>query len=83
MSVQVPPKMEAKASGMSSLDGLVAELRAMPTTGGRNIAVTVVLFMKAETPAAVPMRTSRRRFKLPRAIRVSLAPTTPLLQLAF
>jgi hypothetical protein len=48
ISVQVPPRMEAKASGISRRDGGRFKRRARPITGPTNTAVTVVLFMKAE-----------------------------------
>ena len=48
MSVHVPPRMEANATGSSSFEGLTRSFRAIPITGDMNIAVTVVLFMNAE-----------------------------------
>jgi hypothetical protein len=62
MSVQVPPRMEAKASGISNRDGLVFAFLAIPITGGTSIAATVVLFINADTLPALPMRISSRVF---------------------
>ncbi len=81
MSVQVPPRIEAKAIGRRSLDALTLAFLARPMTGPTSMAVTVVLFMKAEVPPTPPISSKSRRFSPPLASFTSRAPmasTTPV-----
>ena len=50
MSVQVPPRIDAKQTGISSFDGLILSLRAMDIVGPMKSDVTAVLFMKPDKP---------------------------------
>src|SRR3546814_2757730 len=52
ISVVVPPKMLAKESGISSLDGAMSSVRARLITTGVRITTTGVLLMKAERKVA-------------------------------
>ena len=80
ISVQVPPRMEAKASGMSRRDGEKRSRRASPMTGPTNTAVMVVLFMKADRNATAPIKTADSRMGCPPSRRAStphMASRTP------
>ena len=59
IKVQHPPRMEAKESGMSSLDGLMFRLAARPVTMGRKSKTTGVLLTNAEVNATRGRRTRR------------------------
>ena len=64
INVQVPPRIDAYASGIRSLDGLTFNFFETLKTGATNKAVTVVLFMNAESAPTTLMRMSRKRFEL-------------------
>src|SRR5690606_16042939 len=49
ISVQVPPRMEANATGIKTFEGLRSSFLHIPITGPITNAVTVVLFIKAES----------------------------------
>ena len=66
--VQVPPRIDAKAIGISSLEGLILALRESPMMGGKKTAVAVVLFMNAETLPTVVMTARISRFEVLPAI---------------
>ena len=73
--------MEAKASGISSFEALILDCFATPMTGGTNMAVTVVLFMKAETKLTTLIIARSKRLLLPLAIlcrRIPMASITPV-----
>src|SRR5688572_25977185 len=55
ITVQVPPKIEANATGINIFEGLSLSFLHILTTGATYIAVTVVLFMKAEVKLTVDM----------------------------
>src|SRR5690554_2956423 len=55
-------RIEAKASGMSSLLGLSWSLRLNPSTMGRNRAVAAVLLIKLLTATVTPITASSTRF---------------------
>jgi hypothetical protein len=55
MTVHVPPSMDANAKGIKSFDGLIRSLRAIAITGETYMAVTVVLFMKADVMPTIDM----------------------------
>ena len=61
---------------MSNFEGLIFAFFARPIVGGRNIAVTVVLFMKPEIPATTDMRRRSRRLALVPASWSNRAPMT-------
>src|SRR5690242_12129651 len=65
--VQVPPSIEAKASGISTLPGLTRLLRQRPSTAGIITAVQVVLFMKDEMKHVTGMTASSTLLRLPPA----------------
>ena len=65
IKVHVPPKIEEKARGISNRDGETLIWRATAITGPKNMAVTVVLFMKAETPPTADIRTKLSRVGCP------------------
>jgi hypothetical protein len=64
ISVHVPPSIEAKASGINNLDGLILAVFATPITGGIKIAVAVVLFINEEMALIITITANRRRFLL-------------------
>ncbi len=66
MSVQVPPRMVAKDSGISSLLGAMDRRVATASTTGRKMTATGVLFMKAEMAATVSMSSAMVRRGPPR-----------------
>ena len=79
--VQVPPRIAAKASGMSKREGGTPIRRARPITGPRNTAVTVVLFIKAEMSPTTAMSTvcsSAGRLPSPRASSPPIASKMPV-----
>jgi hypothetical protein len=47
--------MEAKATGINNFEGLILSFLAMPAIGATYMAVTVVLFMKADVNPTVDM----------------------------
>ena len=55
MSVQVPPRIDAKQTGIRSFDGLVLSLRAMDIVGPMKSDVTAVLFMNPDKPPTTDM----------------------------
>ena len=61
MSVTELVRMEAKASGSSSRDGLVPFRAAMPSTTGMKKAVAAVLLMKAESSETETITTAMSR----------------------
>jgi hypothetical protein len=82
MSVQVPPRIAPKASGIKSFDGRTRARCAMPKTTGTNIAVVVVFFITEAHPAAVNMISVVSLNSLPPAMRWRRRPTrstTPVL----
>ncbi len=74
MSVQVPPRIEANATGMSNFEALTPALRPSPATSGVKSAVTVVLFMKAEVPPTMPIIAARKLREFTCATRRSCPP---------
>ena len=60
MSVQVPPRMEAKESGISSLEGDRPRAAASEIMMGMNTTTTGVLLMNAEISATLGNTTSSR-----------------------
>jgi len=75
MSVQVPPRSEANATGIRNFDGDIFNRRAIPMAGGMKIGVTAELFIQADIPATVAVRPSRTRCGLPPMTRCTARPT--------
>src|SRR5215470_8326407 len=61
ISLQVPPSIEANATGIRNLEGGCFIRRATPSAGGTKIAVTVVLFIHADTAATAVQSPKRTR----------------------
>ena len=53
MSVHVPPRIEENATGINTFEGLKLSLRHMAITGPVTNAVTVVLFINAESAPVI------------------------------
>ena len=75
MSVQVPPRIDAKQTGISSFDGLVLSLRAMDIVGPMNSDVTAVLFINPDRPPTTDMVVNCSLLTLPPATLNSQAVT--------
>ena len=61
IKVILPPRREAKESGMSSFEGGILAWRATLTTAGRRMATAPMLFIKADMVPTVNMMTTVRR----------------------
>ncbi len=51
----MPPRMEANATGINTFEGLILSFRHIPITGPVTNAVTVVLFINAESTPVINM----------------------------
>ena len=81
INVQVPPKIDANAKGISSRDDEIPTCLDNRTIGPTNIAVTVVLFMNADSKPTPPIITAVSRVGSEpntRAIPCATASSTPL-----
>ena len=76
INVQVPPRIDAKQTGISSFDGLVLSLRATDIVGPMKSDVTAVLFMNPDRPPTTVIVVRSNLFVLPAATRSSQAETT-------
>ncbi len=74
-SVAMPPRMVAKASGMSSRDGFTFCRRAAPDTAGSSTAAAAMLFMNSDRKAPATMTSTTSRPSDPPAARPSHLPT--------
>ena len=72
--VAMPPKMVAKASGMSSRAGLIRFRRARPDMAGNRMAAAAMLFMSSDKYAPASMMTTTSRVSPVPATRSSSLP---------
>ena len=82
MSVQLPPRIAPKASGISSFEGGIFDLAARPITTGKNIAAVVVFFStEADTAAVTIIKAVNTNSLSPdiRPIRRPMTSTIPVL----
>ena len=74
INVQTPPNIEAKESGIRSLDALTPVVLATPTIIGIRMATAAVLLMNAETDPTASMMASNPSLRLCFASRSRIVP---------